>query len=219
MSDYALPPLGVSYDRHWVHVPLHGDLGEWAREATRDYVASHGGDQEKVRTLLTGAGAIARRAAGSALALLLFPVADEGVRAIVRFCPVDISGTDMPGTDASGTSGTSGAGEPGEAAWSSVLGDLAPDRPWEEPAEITELATKAGPCRRVIFRPVTGEGDVREVTEHVAYAWLLPQYGAGIVMATAFRSLAEAGRWRGALDDLAASAELAQRASLRAERR
>ncbi len=49
--------------------------------------------------------------------------------------------------------------------------------------------------------------------EHLLYLWLFPQYGAGIVMSCTFQSLAEAGQWRSAVDELAASARLDQTAA------
>lgn len=193
MSDFSLPALAVSYDRRWVPVPLSGDLREWAQNAAADYVAAHGGATPRIEELLEGAGEIAGRAGDAVLALALFPVADEGIRALVTFCPVDMSAL---GESADG--------------WPALIGDLTPSSPWEEDAIISEMTTKAGPCRRITFRPVEGVGDVRIVAEHVAYAWLLPQYAAGIVMVTSFRNLAEAGRWRSALDELAATVEVVE---------
>jgi hypothetical protein len=191
MSDFSLPPLAVSYDRRWVDVPLSGDLGEWAERATAAYAATHGGDQKQIRALLEGAGEIARRARESAMALVLIPVAAEGIRALVRFCPVNMSRV-----------------REDDDAWLAMLGELAPDTPWEESAEFTEVMTKAGPCRRIVRRTAEGEGNTRSLTEHVAYAWLFPQYAAGVIMLTSFLSLSEARRWRSALDELAATVEL-----------
>jgi hypothetical protein len=193
-SEFSLPPLVISCDDRWVRVPLNGDLDEWARKATADYAAAHGGDKRQIGTLLEGAGKIARKAEDAAAALILIPVADEGIRALVRFCPVDMSGV---GQDDDG--------------WSALIGDLTPDSPWDEPAEIIEMATKAGPCRRITRKwYLEAEGSLRPVGEHVAYGWLFPQYGAGIFMMTSFTDLAEAGRWRGALDELATAVELEQ---------
>jgi hypothetical protein len=193
MSEFSLPPLGVGYDGRWVQVPLSGDLDEWAEQATADYAAAHGGDKQQIRALLAGAGDIIRGTEGSVLALILIPVAAEGIRALVRFCPIDLSA----------------AGEDDDR-WSALLGDLTPDSPWEEPGEVTELVTKAGPCRRVIGRYVEGEGNTRAIGENVAYGWLFPQYGAGFLMLTSFISLSEARRWRSALDELATAVELHQ---------
>lgn len=191
MNEFSLPPLAVGYDSRWVNVPLSGDLGGWAEKATKDYAAKHGGNKKQIRALLEGAGQIARRAEDAAMALILMPVAAEGVRALVRFCPVNMSRL----------------GE-SDDHWTALLGNLVPESEWEEAAEITELTTKAGPCRRIIRRYVEGEGDTRAVGEHVGYAWLFPQYAAGIFMVTSFINLAEATRWRSALDELAAAVEL-----------
>jgi|HubBroStandDraft_3_1064219.scaffolds.fasta_scaffold154107_1 hypothetical protein len=199
MSEFSVPALAVGYDGRWVHVPLSGDLEEWARKAAADYATAHGGNKRQIRALLEGAGGIARNAADSVIALVLIPVADEGIRALVRFCPVDMSAVESaPG---------SAIGEDDDS-WSALIGDLTPDNPWEESAEITEMTTKAGPCRRIIRRLTEGEGDTRAITEHVAYAWLFPQYAAGILMMTSFIGLGEARRWRSALDELAAAVEL-----------
>jgi hypothetical protein len=193
MSEFSLPPLAVGYDGRWVHVPLSGDLDEWAQQATADYAAVHGGDKQQIRTLLAGAGEVVRTAGDSVMALILLPVAAEGIRALARFCPIDMSAV--------------GAGDD---SWSALLGDVTPDRPWEEPAEVTEMMTKAGPCRRVISRYVEGEGNTRGIGENFAYGWVFPQYAAGFLMLTSFTSLSEARRWRSALDELAAAVELKQ---------
>lgn len=191
MSEFSLPPLAVGYDGHWVRVSLSGDLDQWAEQAATDYEAAYGGDKQQIRRLLAGAGEVARKAGDSVLALVLLPVAAEGIRALARFCPIDMS--------------TVGAGEDG---WSALLGDVTPDEPWEEAADVTELMTKAGPCRRVISRYVEGEGNTRAIGENLAYGWVFPQYAAGFLMLTSFTSLSEARRWRGALDELAAAVEL-----------
>jgi hypothetical protein len=193
MTEFSLPPLVVGWDNRWVQVPLSGNLDDWARKAAENYVGSHGGSKRQVRGLLEGAGEIARRAGDAAVTLVLIPVAAEGIRALVRFCPVDLS--DRP---------------EGDDGWSVLLGELAPDSPWEEAAKITEVTTKAGPCRRIIRRYVAGEGETRGIGENVSYVWLFPQHGAGLWMLTSFANLAEAGLWRSALDELAAAVELEQ---------
>jgi hypothetical protein len=193
MSEFSVPPLTVDYDGRWVHVPLSGDLDEWVQKATAAYVAAHGGNKRQIKALLAGAGEIARGAKDAVMTLILLPVAAEGIRALVRFCPVDMSAV---GEDDDG--------------WSALIGDLTPNSPWEEAPEVTEMTTKAGPCRRVIYQSVEGEGNTRAITENVAYAWLFPQYGAGVYMMTAFAGLGEAHRWRSALDELAAAVELNQ---------
>jgi len=193
MSEFSLPPLAVRYDGRWVQVPLSGDLDQWAEQATADYAAAHGGSQQQIRTLLAGAGEVARAAGDSVLALILLPVADAGIRALARFCPIDMSAV--------------GADDDG---WSALLGVHTPDEPWEEAAEVTEIMTKAGPCRRVISRYVEGEWNTRAIGENVAYGWVFPQYAAGFLMLTSFTSLSEARRWRSALDELATAVELEQ---------
>jgi hypothetical protein len=61
----------------------------------------------------------------------------------------------------------------------------------------------AGPCRRVRQLVADGDQPERPVSEHLAYLWLFPDYGAGVILATAFSDLVQAGRWRPVLDDLA----------------
>jgi hypothetical protein len=192
MTEFALPPLSVGWDARWVQVPLSGNIDEWARTAAEKYVADHGGSKRQVRGLLEGAGEIARRAGDAAVTLILLPEAAKGIRALVRFCPVDLSG--LP---------------EGDDGWSVLLGQLAADSPWED-ADITELTTKAGPCRRIIAKYVMGEGEIRGIGENVSYVWLFPQHGAGLWMMTSFVNLAESGLWRSALDELAAAVELEQ---------
>jgi hypothetical protein len=204
MSEFSVPPLSVGYDSRWVHVPLSGDIGEWAQRATADYLAKNGGHKKQVKALLEGAGEIVRRATDAVMALILMPVATEGIRAIVRFCPVDMSEADLSSVDLASVEMPA----VGEDVWSAMIGDITPDSPWEESPEITDMTTKAGPCRRVVHRVVEGEGTTRAITEHVVYAWVFPQYAAGAFMVTSFLNLAEAGRWRGALDELAAAVEL-----------
>jgi hypothetical protein len=199
MTEFSLPPLIVGHDSRWIHVPQGGDLDDWVRKATADYLAKNGGHEKQVEALLEGAAEIAGRVTDAAMVLILMPVVAEGVRALVRFCPIDMSAADM-----------SAAAE--DAAWSALIGDLTPDSRWEEAPEITQMATKAGVCRRIVRRVVEGEGNIRAVIEHVGYAWLFPQHAAGVLMMTAFTNLAEAGRWRSTLDELAAAVEVAEQA-------
>jgi hypothetical protein len=193
MSGFSLPPLVVDHDDRWLDVPLRGDVRQWAKSTARDIAGRAGlkGRQErKLAGILEGAGEIAQRATDASMGLLLFPDIWEPIRAFVRFCPVDLAGAD------------------GDQAWPALRDWLLPDEPWEEPADITEIATKAGTCHRVRIRQVTGEGSVRAVGEQLAYAWVFPRYDAGVIMTTAFPNLEDAGRWRPALDELAATAEL-----------
>jgi hypothetical protein len=199
MSEFSMPSLAVGYDSSWVHVPLSGDIGEWAQRATADYLAQRGGRKKQVKALLEGAGEIARRATDAAMVLILMPVAAEGIRALVRFCSVDMSEVDLSAADMSAVD---------EDVWTAMFGDITPDHQWEEPPEVTDMATKAGPCRRVVRRVVEGAGGNLDITEHIVYAWVFPKYAAGLFMVTSFMNLAEAGRWRGALDELAGAVEL-----------
>jgi hypothetical protein len=193
MSGFTLPPFAVDHDERWLDVPLRGDIPHWAKRTARDIATRadlKGREERKLTGILQGAGEIAQRAQDASMALLLFPDIWQPIRAFVRFCPVDLAGTDA------------------DQAWPKLRDSLLPDEPWEEPASITEIATKAGICRRVQRKELSSEGSVRAVGEQLAYVWAFPQYGAGIIMTTAFPNLEDAGRWHPALDDLATSAQL-----------
>jgi hypothetical protein len=197
MTAFAAPPLTVAYDPSWVEVDLHGDLGAWAARTAAEMTARAAGrgsgagpGAERVAAVLEGAGALARQAGDAAIALLLYPSLADGVRAVVRVCLVDLAGWE------------------GEAAWAELLGSLAPAAPGQDPPEVLEVASPAGVCRRVRQRYTTGAGSERPVGEQLAYTWLFPDYGAGVVMTAAFADLLDAGRWRPALDALAAGVEL-----------
>jgi hypothetical protein len=196
MTEFTLPPFALDYDTRWVAVDLHGDLGDWARRAARDVLTRFdvrgGGRREKrLANLFEGAGKLARQADDASMAFLLYPILAEGVRALVRFCPVDLSGCEE------------------EEAWSVLAEGLFPPESWaDNPPEVTEIASQAGRCRRFLQRYVRSDGTEGPVGEQVAYLWVFPQYGAGVVMTTAFPNLEEAGRWRPTLDELAAAAEL-----------
>jgi hypothetical protein len=197
MTYFTLPPMIVNYDGRWTKVDMHGDLGAWARETARDVLDRFGkrpgGKQEKKLTkYFEGVGTLARRAQDSNAVYMLYPILGEGARAIVRFCPVDMGGWQE------------------DEAWPTLLKGLIPDEPWEEPPEITEMATPAGTCHRIRRRGVTGDGSVRSVGEQFAYCWVFPEYGAAVVMTTAFQNLQEPGLWRPALDELAMAVGMEQ---------
>jgi hypothetical protein len=236
MTGFALPPLVVAYDTRWVNVDLGGDLGEWASQTAREMLArSSGGGSgrpgrpgrpgwisrpdrparpprlgwpdrpgrparpgrpsKSLAALLESAGAIARRAGGASMALLLYPSHRDGVKAVVRFCPVDLGGRE------------------GEEAWAALLADPC-DRALSgvlngEPPEVVQIATGAGPCRRIRQRHATDRDGEPMVGERLGYAWIFPRHRAGMLMTTGFTDLLEAGRWRPVVDDLAVAAVLA----------
>lgn len=190
-----MPPLIVNADGRWIDVDLQGNLGDWARRAADQALARWGipggGRRERRLTrLLEGAGEIARKAVDASMVFLLYPVLDDGIRAVARFCPVDL------------------AGREGEQAWSELLAMLLEPVPGVSSPEVTEIISRAGQCRRIRWQGLLNEGSEGPVGEHLAYVWAFPQYGSGVIMATAFTNLEEAGRWRSALDELAAAAEL-----------
>jgi hypothetical protein len=127
-----------------------------------------------------------RRAGDAALALLLYPSLAGGVQAVVRFCLVRLDGP---------------------AGLDELVQSLT--APGDEPPEVTELASPAGPCRRVRQLCTRSEGGERPAGERLGYVRVFPEYGAGVVMTTGFADLLEAGRWRPALDGLAAVVALA----------
>jgi hypothetical protein len=195
MTNFTLPPFVIERDGRWIDVDLRGDLGEWARLTAQDVLIRSGVSrsykrEKQLTKMFEGAGEIARRAPGASIVYLLYPALGEGIRAVVRFSPVDMSGWEE------------------DEAWPVMLKGLIPDEPWEEPPEITEIATPAGSCHRIRRRYLEGEGNVRSVGEQLAYCWVFPQYGAGVVMTTEFGNLEEAGMWRPALDELASAAKL-----------
>jgi hypothetical protein len=193
MSEFALPSFVVDHDERWLDVPLRGDIQQWAKGTARDIAARtglKGRDERKLNGILQCAGEIAQRSQDASMGLLLFPDVWQPIRAFVRFCPVDLAGTDA------------------DQAWPKLRDSLLPAEPWEEPADITEITTKAGTCHRVQRKQLSGEGSVRAVGEQLAYAWVFPRCSAGIIMTTAFPNLEDAGRWRPALDELAATAQL-----------
>jgi hypothetical protein len=171
----------------WLDVPLCGDIRRWASDTAREVAARaglKGREQRKLAEILEGAGQIVQRAQDASMGLLVW----EPIRAFVRFCPVDLAGADDD------------LASPRLREW------LLPDESWEEPAEITQIPTKAGTCYRV-RAACAGEGNVRGEGEQLAYAWVFPEYGAtGVIMAAAFLRLEEAGRWRTVVDELAARA-------------
>lgn len=187
----VLPPVIVDHDENWITVDLHGDLGDWARRTARDILSRmpghHSRRMEKhMVSVLEGAGTIARKPQNASIALLLVPDVNDKVKAVVRFCPVGLAGRDE------------------DEAWAELVSALSTD----EPPDVTEIPTEAGPCRRIRQRYAAGEGPERPVGQHLNYVWILPRWGAAVVMTTAFDDLMEAGRWQPALDKLAAGVGL-----------
>ncbi len=195
MTEFTLPPFVLPYGGWWIEVDLEGDLAAWARRSAGDVLARwgdrNGRHARKLAGLLEAAGRVTReKQQGAILALLLYPSPGEGIRAGTLVFPVDMSGHD----EASG--------------WEAVTGGLVPPERWAELSpEVTDIATPAGTCRRI--RTLEAHGDAgAPVIEHLMYVWMFARYGAAIVMSTTFQSLAEAGRWRSAVEELATSAEL-----------
>lgn len=200
MTDFTLPPFAVPYGGWWIDVDLDGDLAGWARRSAEDVLARWGVRNRRragqLAAMLEAAGAATRgKQQGAISAMLLYPALGEGIRAGVLFFPVDMSGHDE----------TSG--------WDALTSwVLSADQAAAADPEVTAIETPAGTCRRIRLSAAERDAGNR-VVEHLLYLWLFPQYGAGIVMSCTFQSLAEAGQWRSAVDELAASARLDQTAA------
>ena len=82
--------------------------------------------ERKLAEILAGAGQIAQQAQDASMGLMLFPDIRKRSPAFVRFCPVDLDGADD------------------DQAWPKLQEWLVPDEPWDESAEITQIATEAG---------------------------------------------------------------------------
>lgn len=192
MSDtFTLPPLVVNYDTRWISVDLHGDLGVWAKKSAQDVLARwglRGGRREKALTRqLEQAGTIARRVQDSSLAYLLYPELGGKFITMFRVMPIDIRGHDQ------------------DSAWNAMLGWLVPPAASGLHPEITDLATPAGACKRIRVEQPLGDGTV---AEQLAYTWIFPQYGSGVVLTGSFTDLEQAAQWRPAADELADSVTL-----------
>ena len=199
MTDFSIPPLVIDYGGWWIDVNLDQDPHTWARHTAPKVLArwgKHGGRLEKQLTSLLDAAAQAAQKATDATGMfLLYPELGQDIRAFVRLVPVDLSGHDE------------------DSSWTALLSWLTPadgDGLSAGPPEIIDIPTPAGACKRLRFQHPVGDGN--EVGEQLAYMWAFPQYGSGAILTTMFGDLAEAGRWRPALDELAASATLDQSA-------
>jgi hypothetical protein len=199
MTEFSIPPLVIDYGGWWIDVNLREDPHIWAQHAAPEVLARWGkkaGHRRKELVKVLDAAAQAAREARDATAvLLLYPELGGEIRAFVRLVPVDLSGHD------------------GDSAWKVMLDWLVPTQESGiliGSPEVTDLQTPAGACKRIRFQKPRKDN---EVGEHLTYAWVFPQCGAGAALATSFADLAEAERWRPALDDLAASASLDQSAA------
>lgn len=191
-TDFTLPPLVVDYGQLWVEVDLRGISGAWARRAAAEllarqqWAAFHTWRAKKQLTsLLEQAAAIAHKCQDASMGFLLIPSPAEGVKGLVTFSPIDL------------------AGREGNDAWDTLLDELAPQLPDDDPPEITCIDTKAGECRRMRMRYAAGEGPERPVGEHNGYLWVFEEYGAAVIMSISFPGMLEAARWHAALDELA----------------
>lgn len=201
MTEFSIPPLVIGYGSWWIDVDLREDPRTWAERTAPEILArwgEKGGRRRKhVAKVLAAAAQAARRGQDATAVFLLYPELDGEVRAFARLIPVDLSGHDE------------------ESAWKAMLESLVPvqgDATASGTEEITDIATPAGPCKRIRYQEPIAK-DNPGIGEHLVYVWALAQYGAGVLLTTWFADLAEAGRWRSAIDELAASASLDETAT------
>lgn len=190
MSDTVAggPSFFVQHDPRWHELPLTGDVQAWADQAARGAWDRSG--REPSQAQLSSFGA--------ALASLCDYVRTVEPALAFVFCPEPWAG---PTTVAMVTAAALAPGDERE----SVLALLAvPDERLAEPQQVDDLETAAGGALRVRQRRVQeDEQGRRAVTEHLFYAWADPEQGLVLVATTSFPDLVEAGRWAGAVDDLA----------------
>ena len=92
------------------------------------------------------------------------------------------------------------AGADDEAAVAVVVDG---DAPRHGDVEVEPLDTPSGHALRVTSRPVSPSGEASRVDEQQAVLWPWPQDEVLLVLSTWWTDLVQAGRWSGALDDLA----------------
>lgn len=199
MAEFSVPPVVIEYGGWWIDVGLKEDPHNWARRTAPEVLARWGWRgaryKRQLTSMLEAAAGIARKTQDAIGVLLLYPELGKDFRAFVRSVPFDLSGLDE------------------ENAWKAMLGLLTPtegDGLSARAPEITDISTPAGTCKRLRFEQPLREGNA--LGEQLAYMWVFPQYGAGVVLATMFNDLAEAGRWRPAVDELARSVTLDENA-------
>lgn len=194
MAEFQLPPLVVDYNQLWIEADLRGEGGNWAwRSAaellSRPHWAAYrtAAGEKRLTRLMQQAAVIAREQGESAsMGFILIPSPTEGFKGMAVFAPMDLVGRDAA------------------EAWEDFSQQVASEFPGDFPLDVTRLQTKAGECRRLRLRYVSGEGSERQVGEHITYFWIFEDYGAAIIMNMSFISLLESARWLPALDELAA---------------
>jgi hypothetical protein len=199
MAEFSIPPVVIEYGGWWIDVDLKEDPATWAQRTAPQVLSRWGWRgaryKKQLTSVLEGAAEIARKAQDAIGVLLLYPELGNSIRALVRSVPFDLSGHDE------------------DSAWTALLGALTPtegDGLSARAPEITDISTPAGTCKRLRFEQQLGNENA--LGEQLAYMWVFPQYGAGVALTTMFRDLAEAGRWRPAIDDLAKSVTLDENA-------
>jgi hypothetical protein len=192
VTGFRVPPLVVDYNQLWIQAELRGagNGEEWASRSAAELVSrQHWAKyrtrkgKKRVTAVLEQAAVISRKRQDASMGFILIPSATEGVKGMAAFCPADL------------------AGYRGDEAWDELLKRLIAGLPGDQTREITDMETKAGPCRRLQVRYARDpEQPPREL---VAYVWIFDDYQAAIIMDISFVDLAQAARWLPALDDLA----------------
>jgi hypothetical protein len=185
------PTFSVRHDPRWHELPMDGDPQAWGDQAARAAWTVSGREPSAAQLQSFGAGLASLcdyvRTVEPALAFVFTPEPWAGPTTLVL-----VTAAPLP-------SGNDGASRVAVLALLAV-----PDDRLAEPQDVDELDTAAGPALRVRQRRVqTDDTGRRAVTEHLLYAWPDPGQGMVLVASTSFPDLVEAGRWAGAVDDLA----------------
>jgi hypothetical protein len=182
------PTFMVRHDPRWHELPLEGDPQGWADAAARTAwdVSGRQPSEAQLRSFGGGLASLCElvRTAEPALAFVFTPEPWAGPTTVVV-----LTAAPMPSS--------------GSRADVLALLEL-PGEELAEPQDVDELDTDAGPAVRVRKRVVQVDGTGRRaVLEQLLYAWPDPVQGLVLVFSTSFPDLVEAGRWAGAVDDLA----------------
>jgi hypothetical protein len=197
-SRQQIPVLVADYDASWISVDLSADPAAWAEAEAAERLArdGHAPKKRELRGYTDYLETMVRTATRVEDAMGLFLLAPQGdgkVVAAVRMVAVELEEGDDQ--------------QPIETARRIVAPD---ELPVVEPAEVSEIVSPAGIAVRGRTRIIGGSGGV---TELLTYAWVFPGFRFAAALTTAFTDLVEAGRWRPAVDALAASVALAEPAS------
>jgi hypothetical protein len=184
----AGPTFFVRHDPRWHEMPMAGDVDAWADQASRAAwdVSGREPSEAALRTFGEHLASLCEwtRTIGIPLAFVFTPEPWAGPTTVVMLLVETLPGD----------------GTRDELATLFAV----PEAALAEPQEVDDLDTDAGPAVRVRQRRVTVDDEGRRVvTEHLQYAWPDRAQGVAMVAVTSFGDLVAAGRWAGAIDDLA----------------